>query len=553
VSETTWRRCDAGHTYMDDAKSRGAHTALHDPNAGFRHEPSNAPIGWEEPTPGKDRKPSGAKVLLGMAGDAGLVLIRDQHGKPWAKMPGRVISPITQGGIGGHLLRLYLAENNEPPPRGAIAEAIEHLKGLASTVTDHEPVHLRFGPLPDDGGIAIDLGTDDHTAIVITPAGWSIEPHPVNFRRPGALRPLPVPTTPADFNLEPALSGLLNVADEDAVRLVIAYLIGLLKPSGPCLGMAFTGPAGSAKTFGARVIRRILDPVDLDGGGGVKSLPGNEADFAVMAISNAVVCIDNLSGLRPEQADWIAQLMTGYSDEGRVLYTDDETRQRAAKRPVILTGIDITDRGDLLSRLLMVELAALHAVTTEDLLWERFDAVHPAILGALCSVVAQALRRLPDVPREGWTVRMADVARFVTAAEPALGWTDRWFEQALAESQGQAVVAVLGEQSWYGPLVAVLEAHGGSVTMEPTALLDEMRERYAKDQAQKRGAVYPDTSDYPRGTDTTWPKNGRAMTSILKRHTAGLERAGVTWAKRLSNSARLYDLALAPDSDQGGG
>ncbi len=64
--------------------------------------------------------------------------------------------------------------------------------------------------MPD--GIAIDLGTRNWTAAVVTAGSWVVRPHPVRFRRPPTLAPLPVPVLGGDLTV---LHGLLNVRHED--------------------------------------------------------------------------------------------------------------------------------------------------------------------------------------------------------------------------------------------------------------------------------------------------------------------------------------------------
>ncbi len=549
------KRCDSGHQWSVDVPGSAAeHTALHD-GAGFRVTPIDPKTGEpeEESAP---RPPSGAKVLMDLATQARIKLIRDQYGEPFAKFPDGRVLPLSGGGIGEALTVLYYqyTEGN-PPPKGAVKEVCDVLRAVSVSSAVTEPVYLRFGPLPDGRGVAIDLGTSAYTAIVIRKGSWAIEPHPVNFRRTKAMEALPEPDPDrtlltAGHSLEGALKALLNVSNEDDARLLAAFLVALLKPNGPFLGVAFTGPAGAAKTFASRILRRLIDPVNQDGGGGVRSLPRDADAFAAIVTSNAVPVFDNLSGASPEQADMLAQLMTGYSNEKRRLYTDDETFERSAKRPVILTGIDITDRSDLLSRLLVVELEAMGSYATEELLWERFAAMHAAILGAVCDAVAAGYAHLDEQPRDGWRVRMADMVRFVTAAESALGWSSGWTENALAESQGEAVAAVLSTQSWYPALVALLEAHGGSYTGSATDLLDGLRTRYALSQAERAGRNFVENGDQPRSTDATWPKNGNALTSTLKRNVSGLARVGITFTNGKSNGSRVIRVESAPPDDE---
>lgn len=540
MTRAKWRRCtDCGDVLDLSVKpSTDQHTAKH-PNGGFSLE------ALDDEETGQGRPPSGAKVLLDLFAKSQATLIKDQYGEPFAKFPDRRVLPLSGSGVGQALTHLYMqyTEGN-PPPKNAGGEVIEVLRARAANEAASEPVYLRFGPLPGGDGVAIDLGDVENNAIVITGEGWKVRRHPINFRRTPAMEELPRPDRDGlratGQDLVGAMKALLNVRDEDTARLVVAFLVSLLKPEGSFLGIAMTGPAGAAKTFAAKVLRRLIDPVNRDGGGGVRTLPRDPDSFAAIAIANAIPVFDNLSGASPEQSDMLALLMTGYSNEKRRLYTDDESFQRAAKRPVVLTGIDITDRSDLLSRLLVVELLPVESYTTEAKVWRGFDLLHPYVLGALCDAVVGAYRVLPTVREDGWKVRMADMVRFVTAAEPALGWDPGWTEKALAESQGESFATVLAQQTWYPALLSLLDAHGGSYEGLATSLLDELRERHATSQALQRGSKYPDPGDYPRATDVTWPKDATRLSQALKRHVSGLAQVGITYSsKRTKNGARL--------------
>ena len=65
-----------------------------------------------------------------------------------------------------------------------------------------------------------------------------VGPHPVRFRRPPTLAPLPVPVLGGDLTV---LHGLLNVGDEDDRRLVLGFLLGALRPQGPYAALGLSG------------------------------------------------------------------------------------------------------------------------------------------------------------------------------------------------------------------------------------------------------------------------------------------------------------------------
>ena len=70
----------------------------------------------------------------------------------------------------------------------------------------------------------------------------------------------------------------------------------------------------------------------------------------------------------------------------------------------------------------------------EHAFWDKVDAVHANVLGALCDALSGALANiattsLDDLPR------MADMALWVSAAEPSLGWTPGAFIGAYGDNR----------------------------------------------------------------------------------------------------------------------
>ena len=156
-----------------------------------------------------------------------------------------------------------------------------------------------------------------------------------------------------------------------------------------------------------------------------------------------VVAFDNLSGLRPWLADAICRLATGGGFATRELYTDDSEVLFNAQRPVILNGIDtIAEREDLRDRSLILTLPVLTDgdYRAESEFWEEFERDRPLILGALLDAVSHALAQLPQTTLRGPVPRMADFAKWVTAAEGALGWDPGTFLAAYLDNRKESVV-----------------------------------------------------------------------------------------------------------------
>ena len=88
----------------------------------------------------------------------------------------------------------------------------------------------------------------------------------------------------------------------------------------------------------------------------------------------------------------------------------------------------LTDRADLAGRALTIHLKAIPETerrTEADFLAE-FEAARPRIMGAILDGISAALRNVDDVQLSNLP-RMADFAKWITAAETGLGWEPHSF------------------------------------------------------------------------------------------------------------------------------
>ena len=104
-----------------------------------------------------------------------------------------------------------------------------------------------------DGLIYLDLADESWRCVEIGANGWRIaEDPPVRFRRSAGMQPLPLPLRGGSIE---ALAPFLNLASENDFVLVVAWLFGALRASGPFPVLAIAGEQGSAKT----VLSKLLD------------------------------------------------------------------------------------------------------------------------------------------------------------------------------------------------------------------------------------------------------------------------------------------------------
>ena len=98
----------------------------------------------------------------------------------------------------------------------------------------------------------------------------------------------------------------------------------------------------------------------LDNDMAMRSPPKQERDLLMKAACNRCVALDNLSSLPLWFSNGPCRPSTGGGHSARELYTDLEEISIAAKRPVILNGIEnVATRPDLAERVLQIELETI--------------------------------------------------------------------------------------------------------------------------------------------------------------------------------------------------
>ena len=224
-----------------------------------------------------------------------------------------------------------------------------------------------------------------------------------------------------------------------------------------------------------------------------------------------MIAFDNLSRVPEWLSDALCRLATGGGFSTRELYTDAEEIIFDAQRPIILTGIDeLATRGDLADRAIIISLPSIPEERRRQDADIRadFDAMRPAILGALLTAASGGLRRRKSVHLNRLP-RMADFAVWVAATSPELGMKDSEFLDAYTGNR-QAMNALPLEASLVAPFIIRL-SEGGTFEGTATDLLQTI-EGQATDETRKH---------------RNWPLTGRALSGEIRRLAPNLRGVGV--------------------------
>ncbi|WP_106208358.1 DNA-binding protein [Aliiruegeria haliotis] len=162
-------------------------------------------------------------------------------------------------------------------------------------------------------------------------------------------------------------------------------------------------------------------------------------------------------------------MATGGGFGTRKLHTNAEEVLFDVTRPCLLNGIpDLASRADLADRAIIVHLPVISGSERrfERELWDDFDQAAPAILGALLNGVSCAMANLEAVTLTE-RPRLADFARWITAAETSFGWAQGSFLETYAENRNRATLAAIESNPVAEATLALARAEttwGGTAT-----------------------------------------------------------------------------------------
>ena len=482
----------------------------------------------------KPKEPSQGEVLLELAARATYFHTPEMKAYATFSVPNRGADggervehhPVRSSAFKNWLTHQFYRERGTGPSRDAMDTTLGTLEARARYDGHEEPVDNRVADVdsPEGPTYLFDLADQRGRAVKITGIGWEVIDSPsVKFRRPGSMRPLPVPEKGGSID---DLRQFFNVRSdtESDWRLVVVVLCSYLRPTGPYPILAIQGEQGSAKTTTTRVVTRLIDPSGI-----LRSPSRDQHSLAIAANRSWVLTIDNLSGMPVWLSDALCRLATGGGFATRTMYADDEETIFSATRPIVLNGIDdIAERPDLLDRAIVLNLPRITGDKrrTEEEFWRLFDAAAPKILGALLDAVSGGIRELPGVQLDR-LLRMADFTRWGEAVGRGLGWGEGAFLDAFEQNQNIASVSAL-EACPVASAVRKLMDYQPAWAGTATALLEVLRSKFVDEHVAR---------------SNEWPKKANILFNKLKRTAPALRKEGVNIEFGTSGKQRAISIA----------
>ncbi|MBM9512007.1 hypothetical protein [Desulfogranum marinum] len=373
-----------------------------------------------------------------------------------------------------------------------------------------------------EGDIYLDLANSANEQVKISKNGWEIihaSQSPVYFTRPAKMQSLPNPKKDGQLG---RLAGFLNLESQDHLYLIFAWLLMALKPNGPYPVLCIQGEQGSGKSSVCRLLKNIFDP-SLPV---ITSMPSGEENLLISALRSQVLAFDNISSISHSASDILCRMATGGGFSKRTLFTDDEETCFNIMRPIILNGITgLNGRQDLCDRTIFINTVPIpqNLRRTEEELQKAFAEAHPDILGGLCTALSTALQN-ENNPTPTSLPRMADFAKWVVAAEPALPIPPNSFLAAYERNRAEIIDEAIEADPVASAVIAMV-AQFPQWTGTATQLLQTLN-GYTSDEVRRLNL---------------WPKQANVLSRKLKRAVTFLREKGVllTFAKSGTRSITI--------------
>jgi energy-coupling factor transporter ATP-binding protein EcfA2 len=462
---------------------------------------------------------------------------------PWTTEDGRLFLDYTEAGVRRTLsiapsgycdfrgwFSAFCVDTAGHLPNGDLSSAAQTyfshwVRSSGQKVKDYIRVGGKLGDL------YLDIGNDANDAWHISASGITKVPGgPSHIRmlRGAGMLPLVEPDLSVPASEFPALLKQFVAADDDAIMLLIAWLLGCLRPEGPYPVLTISGEQGSGKSTILRLMRRIIDPHALD----MRTPPEDQRDLQAMVRNSFVLAYDNVSHISNKMSDALCVISTGTGAQGgRALYTNAEESAVRVCRPVAMNGIpDVVERGDLVDRSIHVHLPRIDPKHRRDdsEFWDAFHANHAKLLGSLMNAALIATQNYGNVVLAE-KPRMSAFAVWAVAAEKSFGWPEgRLMEvykrnRSAAESQmlefhglASAMLRMMEKQKefsgTYSDLIGQLEMNIG-----PREKLPQTSHSFAAELRRIRPALERyGLRFYSAGRSSSPTQKGRSRISIVR-------------------------------------
>ena len=247
-----------------------------------------------------------------------------------------------------------------------------------------------------------------------------------------------------------------QISEQD-FAMIIGFMLHALNRGLPQTILAFEGVAGSGKTTAALLIKSLIDPTV---GGSVPNI-GDPRELMAYLRAHYIVIADNLTRINDNYADELCRLTTQKYVETRKLYSHDNIIT-PGMRPVIITSThELWERGDLGSRVLIVNYPAIPPEQRKDekRIFEYIDRFRPRFIGALLYLTHIGLKNSRTFKSPIQT-RLADFLNWVGACFKESPTLNTAFYAGI-EASAQDVNEAVANNEFVFAVEAFLKVNGG--------------------------------------------------------------------------------------------
>ncbi|GAB5520381.1 MAG: hypothetical protein RhofKO_26320 [Rhodothermales bacterium] len=190
-------------------------------------------------------------------------------------------------------------------------------------------------------------------------------------------------------------------------------------------------------------------------------MPDRDDDLILAAYNSFVLFFDNESRITNKRSDLLCQISTGGSFRKRKLYSNQDESVISLARPVIITGItQLVELPDLARRVLTLAVPKLDQSKQRDPqeMRRQFEKLHPALLGALFYAASVGLKHYKATSDDS-KFKMMGLSRWVKAAESALPFSSKDFEEAGQQQQQSFVSGFIESNAVAQAIVAFMASY----------------------------------------------------------------------------------------------
>lgn len=442
-----------------------------------------------------------------------LKLFLGQDGKAYAEMDGNGNSYAVLIGSkqANNAIRLIALNDGSTVRKSDITETNHFLQAHAETARIIKSVWNRIAPV--SGGIAIDIGNEQHTHIQITAGKVEIvsKGSMSLFYRTATSQPMVMPADTGNLNL---LKKYLNLNTVSIILLIawISYTLAHPKvPTSKYLHLVLMGNYGAGKSFICWIIQQLIDP----GLVGVQVLPSNATNLSIAAQNAHVIFYDNIREISPAMSDSLCIAATGGAMSSRELYTNADQNVIKLHAALVLNGIHpFIEQPDLAQRCLQLELLPIteNKRKSEVQLAREFQQDLPMILRGLFNLIAKIFTHLPTVEVTN-PERMIDFVNWLAAMEKVNGDRAGDYQSLYSDVINQGQLDSILDNVLASTVLEFAHEHiNGEWSGTPAALLVLLNKLAARESQRSK----------------EWPLNTIALSKRLVGLQASLRTQGVT-------------------------